>query len=97
MKTTVAVVFTTVFIATLGASAFPTVHRNHSKRQALTSPNSEPYIPGKLFDLFFMIIGENMDLWPVESQSMLTSGRTPPTAVCLPTTMVSHTHRRSVY
>ncbi|KAK9364618.1 phosphoesterase family-domain-containing protein [Lipomyces kononenkoae] len=63
MKTSVAVVLSTAFIA-LGASAFPTF-----KRSTPTGPNGEPYIPGKWFDRFFMIVGENMDIWDVESQS----------------------------
>lgn len=34
-----------------------------------TGPNGEPYVPGKWFDRFFMLVGENMDFWDVEAQS----------------------------
>jgi hypothetical protein len=42
---------------------------NSAGKATLTGPNGEPYVTGKWFDRFFMIIGENMDFWDVESQS----------------------------
>ena len=68
MKPTVAFALTTV-VAALGASASSTLPPGQAKKQTLTGPNGEPYVTGKWFDRFFMIIGENMDIWDVESQS----------------------------
>ncbi|KAK9388192.1 hypothetical protein V1515DRAFT_643596 [Lipomyces mesembrius] len=75
MKATVAVVLNAVFVA-LGATAVPAGRRDHGNKQTCehdnkrtpTGPNGEPHVPGKLFDRFFMLIGENMDFWDVESQ-----------------------------
>ncbi|KAF7115499.1 hypothetical protein CNMCM5793_002457 [Aspergillus hiratsukae] len=60
MKSSVSVALTS--LAAIGANAVP-----HAS-QAQTGPNGEPYVPGKWFDRFFMIIGENMDFWDVEAQ-----------------------------
>ncbi|KAK9319734.1 phosphoesterase family-domain-containing protein [Lipomyces orientalis] len=77
MKTSVAVVVIAL-ISTLGTSALPTDHgcsasQDNIQTRALTGPNGEPYIPGQFFDRFFMIIGENMDFWPVEAQSTFSN------------------------
>src|ERR1700709_1831974 len=42
---------------------------NGESKAKLTGPSGEPYVTGKWFDRFFMIIGENMDFWDVEAQS----------------------------
>jgi hypothetical protein len=60
MKVTAACTLAVV-LGALGANANPTP-------KSSTGPNGEPYVPGKFFDRFFMIIGENMDFWDVENQ-----------------------------
>lgn len=59
MKSAIAL---TTALAALGATASKT-------SGSLTGPNGEPYVSGKWFDRFFMIIGENMDFWEVEAQA----------------------------
>lgn len=64
MKATLSAVVTVAMVSV--ASAVP-------KGAGLTGPNGEPYVPGKWFDRFFMLVGENMDIWEVESQSTFSN------------------------
>jgi hypothetical protein len=64
MKTSISVALT--LLAAIGTNAASAGGQRPSKGQ--TGPNGEPYVPGKWFDRFFMIIGENMDIWDVEAQ-----------------------------
>jgi hypothetical protein len=67
--------FSSVFVAAATfltvLSAGPTgvlaAPKGSSKSHGYTGPNGEPYVPGKYFDRFFMLIGENMDIWDVEA------------------------------
>jgi hypothetical protein len=68
MKSTVAFTLATA-LAALGATASKTTAPGQLKKEPMTGPNGEPYVPGKWFDRYFMIIGENMDFWEVEAQS----------------------------
>ncbi|OZJ06504.1 hypothetical protein BZG36_00637 [Bifiguratus adelaidae] len=47
--------------------------QGQQKSSGLTGPNGEPYVPGKWFDRFFMIIGENMDFWTVEADPVFAN------------------------
>jgi hypothetical protein len=65
MKSTVAFTLATA-LAALGATASAP---GQLKKEPMTGPNGEPYVPGKWFDRYFMIIGENRDFWEVEAQT----------------------------
>lgn len=67
MKVTAALSLAAV-LGALGAEARSTLPRFQPQKNP-TGPNGEPYVTGKWFDRFFMIVGENMDFWDVEAQA----------------------------